>query len=56
MTGNEFIKYITKKLVIYLEMTKSEKVERKSKRSEDHSSSAWFGVLPMSFKLIMRKD
>lgn len=61
MNSNEFVEYLTKKCVTHLHMTKKEKMDIKAKRNNHNKmnknfSDSWFGILPMSFKLIMKKD
>lgn len=58
MSGNDYLKYITEEVVAYLDMTREEKKESKEQRKSEKQklSNQWFGILPMSLKLFMKKD
>ena len=61
ISGNEYIKYITEQIVAYLDKTPEEKKEmkimqQKHKGDNRRLSSQWFGMLPISLKLFMKKD
>lgn len=58
MSGNDYLKYITEEVVAYLDMTREEKKESKEQRKSENQklSNQWFGILPMSLKLFMKKD
>lgn len=58
---NDYMKYITEKLVAYLDMTDEEKEKNKALKLERKNkparlSSHWFGILPLSLKLFKKND
>lgn len=54
MSFQEYLKYLTKSFVEYLETPAGERKLRKPPR--ESWSSRWFGAIPMSIKLFLRKD
>ncbi|WP_066193002.1 MULTISPECIES: YqzE family protein [Gracilibacillus] len=60
MANNEYIKYMTQRVVKYMDTPKEERKQRKQERkqSEIAYTNKWFGVLPFAIKLFMkeRKD
>jgi hypothetical protein len=53
MSFQEYLKYLTKSFVAYMETPVEERKKRKSPR--EAWTSRWFGAIPMSIKLFLRK-
>ncbi|WP_438448662.1 YqzE family protein [Gorillibacterium sp. sgz5001074] len=57
--SDDLVKYITQQVVTYIdtprEVRRQMRQERRSKRREEPWSSRWFGLLPLSLKLIFGK-
>jgi hypothetical protein len=53
MSFQEYLKYLTKLFVQYVETPKEERKQRKLPR--ETWSSRWFGTIPMSIRLLLRK-
>lgn len=57
---NDYTKYVTEKVVTYLDMTDEEKKKNKALKQERKNptrlSSHWFGILPLSLKLFKKND
>lgn len=61
MSVNDYIKYITEQVMTHLnkspEEKRQEKIQQKKKKKEKRKlTNHWFGVLPMAFKLFIKKD
>lgn len=58
MTFNDLIKYVTQQFVTYLDQPKQQRVQLKQDRKSTQSPglSKWFGVLPLGFMLMMKKE
>jgi len=56
MSGNEYIKFLTKEIVLYLNTTSEEKKKRKSDKRKKPTSSVqyWFGMVPISVKILFQ--
>ncbi|GAA5415490.1 hypothetical protein Pryu01_00514 [Paraliobacillus ryukyuensis] len=56
MSGNDLVKYVTKELVKYADMTKEEKERMREQRKAEkqqaqfYLSNKWFGLLPFSIR------
>lgn len=61
MSDNELLKYLTKEIVSYADLTKDQKqqyrMQRKKKKKEAQFflSSKWFGLIPFSLQVWLRK-
>jgi hypothetical protein len=53
MSFQDYLKYLTKLFVEYMETPKEERRQRKLPK--ESWSSLWFGSIPMSIKLFLRK-
>ncbi|MCM3080253.1 MULTISPECIES: YqzE family protein [Brevibacillus] len=53
MSFQEYLKFLTRMFVQYVETPKEERRQRKVPR--ESWSSRWFGAIPMSIKLLLRK-
>ncbi|MGC5327071.1 YqzE family protein [Brevibacillus sp. SYSU BS000544] len=53
MSFQDYLKYLTKRFVEYMDTPKEERHKRKSPR--EPWSSRWFGAIPMSIRLFLRK-
>jgi hypothetical protein len=53
MSFQDYLKYLTKLFVEYMETPKEER--RKRKLPRESWSARWFGSIPMSIKLFLRK-
>ncbi|MCR8981055.1 YqzE family protein [Brevibacillus laterosporus] len=54
MSSQEYVKYMTKRFVQYLETPKEER-RRQRELPREPWSSKWFGAIPMSIKLLFKK-
>lgn len=53
MSFQEYLKYMTRLFVQYMETPKEERLQRKLPR--EGWLSRWFGAIPMSIRLFLRK-
>ncbi|MEJ8545435.1 YqzE family protein [Brevibacillus borstelensis] len=53
MSFQEYLKYVTRLFVRYVETPKTER--RLNKPPRESWSARWFGAIPMSIKLLWRK-
>lgn len=53
MSFQDYLKYVTKRFVEFVETPKEER--KKQKIPREAWSSRWFGAIPMSIKLLFRK-
>ncbi|MFF0826972.1 YqzE family protein [Brevibacillus sp. NPDC003359] len=53
MSFQEYLKYLTKQFVQYMDTPKDERRLRKTPR--ESWASRWFGAIPMSIRLLWRK-
>jgi hypothetical protein len=54
MSSNEYVKYLTQRIVKYMD---TPKIERKAtKPHKEHWVNRWFGMIPMSLKMMFGKD
>lgn len=53
MSFQEYLKYLTRLFVTYMETPKDERRQRKTPK--ESWSSRWFGAIPMSIRLMWRK-
>ncbi|USG63680.1 YqzE family protein [Brevibacillus ruminantium] len=53
MSFQEYLKYLTRLFIQYVETPKAER--RLNKAPRESWSSRWFGAIPMSIKLLRRK-
>ncbi|ASN05250.1 YqzE family protein [Virgibacillus necropolis] len=57
MSGNDYIKYLTGRIITYLDLSSDEKKERKQKhkKSQHALSNRWLGMVPFAMKMFWRK-
>jgi len=57
MKTNDYVKYLTQTVVKYAEQPKEERVKNKVVRKSEKSPFLfrWFGVLPYSFMLLIKR-
>ncbi|MFX3624887.1 MAG: YqzE family protein [Ectobacillus sp.] len=57
MSTNDYVKFVTQQFVTYMDSPKQDrKQKRQQRRSEKELFSVrWFGVLPLSLKLLYKK-
>ncbi|MFC4388547.1 YqzE family protein [Gracilibacillus marinus] len=56
MAKDEYVKYVTQRVVKYMETPKAERKKIKTEKKETRSqSSHWFGVLPFAFRLFLQR-
>ncbi|MGD8191603.1 YqzE family protein [Brevibacillus ginsengisoli] len=53
MSFQDYLKFLTKRFVQYMDTPKEER--KKNKPPREPWSSKWFGVIPMSIRLFLRK-
>jgi len=53
MSFQEYLKYLTKRFVLFLETPAEERKKQKTPR--ESWGSRWFGAIPMSIKLLLKK-
>ncbi|GIO07093.1 YqzE family protein [Brevibacillus reuszeri] len=53
MSFQEYLKYLTRLFVTYMETPKDERRQRRTPK--ESWSSRWFGAIPMSIRLLWRK-
>lgn len=54
MTFKDWISYLIKRWIHYVETPKEERKEKKEARKEDWSSK-WFGMIPFSMKMMLMR-
>ncbi|MFD2658359.1 MULTISPECIES: YqzE family protein [Gracilibacillus] len=57
MANNDYVKYMTQRIVKYMDTPKDErkKLKEARKQQEIAYSNKWFGVLPFAFRLLIQK-
>ncbi|SFL82528.1 YqzE-like protein [Gracilibacillus orientalis] len=57
MASNEYVKYMTQRIVKYMDTPKDERKKLKDERKQQEItySNKWFGVLPFAFRLFIQK-
>ncbi|PWU68534.1 MULTISPECIES: YqzE family protein [Gracilibacillus] len=57
MSSEDYVKYMTQKIVKYMDTPKEERQKQKKPREKEHHvySNRWFGVLPFAFRLFLRR-
>ncbi|WP_163581100.1 YqzE family protein [Gracilibacillus saliphilus] len=57
MSNNDYVKYMTQRIVKYMDTPKDErkKLKEARKQQEIAYSNKWFGVLPFAFRLLIQK-
>ncbi|WP_163537761.1 YqzE family protein [Gracilibacillus sp. YIM 98692] len=57
MPSEEYVKYMTQKIVKYMDTPKDERKKLKKDEKEEPIaySNKWFGVLPFAFRLLLQK-
>ncbi|UOQ85993.1 YqzE family protein [Gracilibacillus salinarum] len=56
MSSNDYVKYMTQRIVKYMDTPKDErKKQKEDSKPEVAHSSKWFGVLPFAFRLLIQK-
>ncbi|WP_425432223.1 YqzE family protein [Gracilibacillus orientalis] len=57
LASNEYVKYMTQRIVKYMDTPKDERKKLKDERKQQEItySNKWFGVLPFAFRLFIQK-
>ncbi|SHN12139.1 YqzE family protein [Gracilibacillus kekensis] len=57
MSNNDYVKYMTQRIVKYMDTPKDERKKSKVERGHEEVtvSNKWFGVLPFAFRLLIQK-
>lgn len=57
MSGEDYIKYLTKEFVAYVDLPAEEKKKRKISKTKTQPfySNRWFGLLPYAFKSFLQR-
>ncbi|RCW65387.1 YqzE family protein [Saliterribacillus persicus] len=53
MSGEEYLKYVTQKVVTHLNTPKSKRTRKKNK--SNGMSNKWFGILPFAIRIFLSK-
>lgn len=53
--GEDLIKYITQRVVTYMETPKEARMEHRVKQSREPWQYRWFGMLPLAIQLWLEK-
>lgn len=61
ISGNDYVRYITEQVTVFLNKTTEERREEKQQRKSfkkqfPNYTDKWFGILPLALKLLMKKD
>lgn len=54
MSSNEYVKFLTKKFVNYMETPKN--VRKENRAVKESWGYRWFGMIPLSIKMIFNKQ
>ncbi|MGY0693007.1 YqzE family protein [Virgibacillus sp. FSP13] len=58
ISGNDFVKYMTQKVVTFMDSSPEQRKARKGKQVKQEPaiySNRWFGILPFAVKMFMKK-
>lgn len=57
MADQDYVKYMTQRIVKYMDTPKEERKQQRKKRKEQNVnySNKWFGVLPFAFRLFFQR-
>ncbi len=57
MSTNDYVKYVTQQVVTYMDSPKQDRLQKKMQRRNEKEPflQKWFGVVPVSIKLIYEK-
>ncbi|MGN8645462.1 YqzE family protein [Gracilibacillus sp. HCP3S3_G5_1] len=57
MSNNDYVKYMTQRIVKYMDTPKDQRKKQKEERKQQDIaySNKWFGVLPFAFRLLIQK-
>ncbi|MDX8046004.1 YqzE family protein [Gracilibacillus sp. S3-1-1] len=59
MANNDYVKYMTQRIVKYMDTPKAERQKQREARKNEEApivySNKWFGVLPFAFRLLVQK-
>jgi hypothetical protein len=55
MSSNEYVKFLTRTLVNYMETPKSVRKEKRAVKKESWSYR-WFGMIPLSISMLFKKQ
>ncbi|QGH34912.1 YqzE family protein [Gracilibacillus salitolerans] len=57
MSSDDYVKYMTQRIVKYMDTPKNERKKQKIERKQQDIaySNKWFGVLPFAFRLFIQK-
>jgi len=56
MSNNDYVKYVTEKIVHYMDTPKNERKKQKEYRKENQTiyPNKWFGVIPFAVRLFFQ--
>lgn len=57
MADQDYVKYMTQRIVKYMDTPKEERKQQRRKKKEQNVnySNKWFGVLPFAFRLFFQR-
>lgn len=55
MSNQDYVRFLTEQLVTKMNETENEKQERKKERQPNLFSHRWFGLVPFTWKVLMKK-
>jgi len=55
MTHQDYVKFLTEQLVLRMDRTKQDKQKNKDEKTTDILSNTWFGIFPISWKILTKK-
>jgi len=55
MKHEEYVKFLTEQLVTRMDRTKEDKINRKQHKNPDIISNKWFGLFPLSWRILTKK-
>lgn len=58
MSGNDYLKFVIEKIILYASRTSEEKKTRKESDKQNYTfyRSKWLGILPFTLKIIFNKE
>ncbi|AEH47244.1 YqzE family protein [Parageobacillus thermoglucosidasius] len=57
MSTNDYVKFFTQQLVTYMDLPKEERIKKRMQRKREKPplSYRWFGLIPISLRLLFRR-
>lgn len=55
ITHQDYVKFLTEQLVLRMDQTKQDKQKNKDEKTPDILSNTWFGIFPISWKILIKK-